>query len=435
MALEHAHKFTAAVAAFCTIERTHPKAETPDRHFNLILKRAYCNSNLKEHALAIKDLTTAIGMKSTPTLYYLRGQNHLGAGNLTAAIDDMNQSLAFEREDARRAACYDARGRAYKNMHEFDLALDDLNAAITLTPRPVEDDHIDSNVYLVRSEIHRALGNFDRALQDMDIFIELDGTAVDREALVSRAKLCMEYANHVDDEENPIDALSKDLSPAAASVFTVPTDTFNPHYGRYLCGPFRSASAIALARRAHRDFMCAAELFTPEYDSMDMHRIRRQQLDHGWCLFGLGRFDEALKILDVEVGEYLDYDEDMLAYVCELRIDNGDDIDEEEFLVLALLCRARIYLRWSTEEGGVDEAIDDLERILEYNQDHDEASHELRLAKKKKLKKKKKAKKKPNKADQRIADNPSLVGALVVPTPQERSSDEQLLMLGTERST
>src|SRR6266487_48211 len=122
------------------------------------------------HITAASALLRKIGNAPTfsPTLlahvYGNRGVAYRNLSDYQHAIEDFDRAIVL---DPNYAWAYGNRGITYRSSKNYERALRDFNAAIAL------DTNLDW-VYVGRGEVHRHLGNYDLAIQDFDRAIALD---------------------------------------------------------------------------------------------------------------------------------------------------------------------------------------------------------------------------------------------------------------------
>ena len=154
--------------------------------------------------LAVKELDKVIALtqKNEPGLRYLRGEELLKLGRNKEAVDDFNQVLEL---DPNNASAYQYRGLARAGNNEYELAKADLDIAIKMNPKAykaygvrgvivqkngkhkeaiedfnsaiksAEDDSIfEAVVFSSRADSWKQLNNLDKAIDDYSRAIELE---------------------------------------------------------------------------------------------------------------------------------------------------------------------------------------------------------------------------------------------------------------------
>ena len=122
--------------------------------------RAYCLK--KQYDEAIADATEAIRLNpACASAYAHRSGAHAGKGDLVQAIADATEAI----RQAPQAAHYAARGHAYHERGEYDLALADFTAAIKLDPGKGELYRSRSRVYAKKGDAAKADADRKKALK------------------------------------------------------------------------------------------------------------------------------------------------------------------------------------------------------------------------------------------------------------------------------
>jgi serine/threonine protein kinase/Flp pilus assembly protein TadD len=116
----------------------------------------------KETLLALDEYRKR-GGRPTAEFYRCRGRAHFSLDNHPAAIEDLNQTLQLEPEDA---ATRSARGWAHLASRAHQVALRDFNEAILRRPK-------DGNAYSGRAYARLNLGNLDGAVEDIETALKL----------------------------------------------------------------------------------------------------------------------------------------------------------------------------------------------------------------------------------------------------------------------
>jgi tetratricopeptide (TPR) repeat protein/mono/diheme cytochrome c family protein len=90
------------------------------------------------------------------------GHHSLSAGNLVAAVNAFTEALALDPDnDAVRLA----RGHAWREAREFDRAIEDYNLVIQLRPLDPPGYHGRGDAYFGKRDFERAVGDYDEALR------------------------------------------------------------------------------------------------------------------------------------------------------------------------------------------------------------------------------------------------------------------------------
>ena len=161
--------------------------------------RAKLYRDAKEYDLALKDVDAALENTRSPTAYqqYLRGIILQDRGNDEAALEAFSKAIEI---DPNYSFAYGSRSLIYKNLKKYDLALQDINAAVEYSPSPtayyyrirgdiweksgekeaalidytkaIELDPNYSSAYLYRADLYRNMGKYDLALSDINAAIE-----------------------------------------------------------------------------------------------------------------------------------------------------------------------------------------------------------------------------------------------------------------------
>lgn len=179
----------AAVASFDRALESNPDSAES------LTGRAMARGRLGRNAGALADLDRALELDPTyPQAYIHRGELHLEMGAYGPAVEDLgrvlasnpdylpayrSRALAFLRlgepdravadltEAIRRGANYEAlndRGVAHLQAGDYEAALADFNAAIPLSPAPLEIVHNRGVAYANLERHEEALADFDRVL-------------------------------------------------------------------------------------------------------------------------------------------------------------------------------------------------------------------------------------------------------------------------------
>lgn len=115
-------------------------------------------------------LATVLMRKAKPdaTVYLCRARAYLNVRNYRRAFADLNRAIKLTPEDGD---LYLERARAYLFRLDMRRALADLDKAAALKPS--------ARIYRERSAVQAELGNFDKALLDIDVAIKLQPASSD----------------------------------------------------------------------------------------------------------------------------------------------------------------------------------------------------------------------------------------------------------------
>jgi tetratricopeptide (TPR) repeat protein len=136
--------------------------------------RGNCYTDIGEHELSIADFTTLIELEpGEPDGYYNRGCAYHAAGAYRRAIRDFDTAIDMNPDDA---AYWENRGLSYLHRERYEDAVDDYTKSIELDPS--------ATAYFNRAFCHDELGQYAKAIADLDKVIEL--TPNDPEAYSNR---------------------------------------------------------------------------------------------------------------------------------------------------------------------------------------------------------------------------------------------------------
>ncbi len=96
--------------------------------------------------------------------YNSRGGYYLGRGDYDRALDDLNAAISL---DPKYALAYNNRGLVYKGLKDYRRAIEDFSSGIALDPKS-------PFALLNRGDTYRALGDDARALEDYNAALRLD---------------------------------------------------------------------------------------------------------------------------------------------------------------------------------------------------------------------------------------------------------------------
>lgn len=138
--------------------------------FDELLRLAQDAANRAEWGAAIAYLDAALAERpdsvhaaQVAAAYWQRGMAQHAAGNLDAALADLDQAIAL---DASRASSYQSRGLLHAQRGDGAAALADLTRAIELLPTFAQ-------AYRNRAELQRTLGNYTAASFDLQVYLSL----------------------------------------------------------------------------------------------------------------------------------------------------------------------------------------------------------------------------------------------------------------------
>jgi tetratricopeptide (TPR) repeat protein len=132
---------------------------------NTFIERSLCRLNIDDIKEAFADLELAQATGADKRQYYLtRGKIYQKQGNLNEALNEYNEAISLEPENAESLYC---RGDVLGDIQQFDEALLDLNKAILLK-------HNYGDAILLRGEIYEKKHSYDDALLDYDTVIGIE---------------------------------------------------------------------------------------------------------------------------------------------------------------------------------------------------------------------------------------------------------------------
>ncbi|MAT45206.1 MAG: hypothetical protein CL609_23000 [Anaerolineaceae bacterium] len=143
--------------------------------------------NSNDYSSAIADLTQAIFLEPKNAEYYhQRGMTYYWANEYELAMDDLNQAISlFKQTDPDSygeyyfesfARAYGYRATIYEANGDYEHALDDYNIAIGLNPNY-------AYAYFSRGKVHMFSGNYSRAITDLNHALELTNDPNNREII------------------------------------------------------------------------------------------------------------------------------------------------------------------------------------------------------------------------------------------------------------
>jgi tetratricopeptide (TPR) repeat protein len=180
--LLESQEFGKAIIEFTKVINLDPTLETP------YIYRAVCHVNLEHHQEAVNDYDKAIQINPHNPLSYIgRHKANMGLSENQQAIEDINKAIQLTHEKVILAEAYLYRGNIYSKLEEYDLAIQDYNKSISLDPD-------ERTAYFNRSSAYDALGEHDKAREDLDIIVEL-ATAEDQTTDKMLNKLGEELSN------------------------------------------------------------------------------------------------------------------------------------------------------------------------------------------------------------------------------------------------
>ncbi|KAF0693478.1 Aste57867_15575 [Aphanomyces stellatus] len=418
-------KYADAITAITDALRQYPR---PENQMELSSHRGTCYSFVGEYKLSIRDFTAALALQRCPSFLSSRSYNYCLVEQYQKAIADLSEAISLNTSDVSSAQYFAYRGSIHARKNQMKLALQDFNAAINLDPKQ-------ARVFIQRSRIYFQLGSYDLALRDLDKCIKKGGADATFAQLVMRGQLFMCLAKEA--EQNRIICPPRPHS--VSGIFSLSVTIHDPFYGLLAHGPYQSKSAICHARRALECFNSASDAMQAAYH--DQMTLLRQL---GYCFLGLGKIPESIVAVqeamllgqsvednshnlltlalaikynvlatttitmsDIDISLALTGNLWMYIKRAELHLEQGSmekaladlntivafeskytsNAKELRAVRMALLCRARIYLRWPSKGASVDEAIVDLKEILKVEFDNVDAMTELEYAEGAKLSK------------------------------------------------
>ena len=167
----------------------------------LLLRYIEAEPMSQEQVTAIGALLRKLGDAATfspqllARIYGNRGVAYRNLGQYQQAIEDFDRALVL---DPTYAWAYGNRGITYRSSKNYERALADFDTAISL------DDHLDW-IYVARGDVLRHLGRYERAIEDCNRAIILDPTYA--QAYGSRGRVYRilgEYAQAIEDFKRAI---------------------------------------------------------------------------------------------------------------------------------------------------------------------------------------------------------------------------------------
>ncbi len=146
--------------------------------------RAKSLMGLNDLAGAIVDLNECVAINQDfPKAYMLRGSIHADCGHFNSAVQDFSHYLCSAESTPM---AYASRAHAYWKLGEKQLALNDLNTLVKLTPR--------EDAYDARANLYIELGDYESALKDFCQSLRTEPNSVD--ALLARGNLYQRIGRH-----------------------------------------------------------------------------------------------------------------------------------------------------------------------------------------------------------------------------------------------
>jgi len=159
--LLESEEFGKAIIEFTKVINLDPTLETP------YIYRAVCHNNLEQYQEAFYDYDKAIQINPHNPLSYMgRSTASKGLGENQQAIEDINKGIQLTQDKTLLAQAYLNRGVIYSIIQEYGKAIQSYNKSISLDP----DERI---TYLKRSSAYDALGEHDKAQEDLDFILKL----------------------------------------------------------------------------------------------------------------------------------------------------------------------------------------------------------------------------------------------------------------------
>ena len=129
---------------------------------------------LGQHKLAIKDYSDYLNVHVfMADVVYKRALTYLKVGNLESALKDFDVLIAREPNSQNTPLAYMGRSSVKVGLKQFDDALQDMNKAISLRPKPAP------RLYYQRGLIWQKKKNTAKALADFSKVIELKADSFD----------------------------------------------------------------------------------------------------------------------------------------------------------------------------------------------------------------------------------------------------------------
>ncbi|KAF0693484.1 Aste57867_15581 [Aphanomyces stellatus] len=355
------------------------------------------------------------------TLEYENAQQLMDDGEYSQAISVFSSFISSSSKGVGHVRALVHRGNCHTKLQQYELALKDFSDALdSLAGSDFRIKHmIQVEAYFGRADVYFILRKYDLAIRDLDSVVDIEGSAARYESLLGRATVCMAFAVDVEQNEN-----AGTPPCAVSSVFLNWSILHDMTKGHIAGEPFRCKLAINLASRALLDLNRAAE----KVSAGDLFAFI---MERGHCYFRLCKFidaandlKEAIRIFKEDKGiptcayvllalnhqhssappytkamdcitDGIEITQDFRAYFkrAELHLHCGS-IDKaigdlnvivtqmatSPVALIARLCRARIYLRWTATDSNVDDAVNDLQYILKREPNNIDAKNELEIA-------------------------------------------------------
>lgn len=246
---------------------------------NSLTDRAIAYTRLNLHDEAIRDMNQAVEIDPSSTISHTNlGVILRRAGRPSDAIDEYN--LAIQLGAAEAVTAYGNRALAYKDLGEFDLALTDLDKAISLA----DDEASMADAYYNRGLVKNEAGSYESAIDDFRKALEIDP---------DRAEVYADWGvsyHRMGREDEALERLSKSLQIKPTSI------AFSNRGGVYL--------DINEPNKALQDLEAAIEmdpLLVPAYSNRAIALIKLHQEAEA-----LADLDRVIELEPSEASGYLD---------------------------------------------------------------------------------------------------------------------------------
>lgn len=133
----------------------------PDRQL-LFYRRGQIYSRRKEYQAAISDYSKALQWSPTNYLYIGRAKAYADSGNMSAAINDLDEALKLDPKDAR---VFYERGVVYATNKKHDQAIAELTRAIEMSPRYTSAYFYRGYVYILKEQWDLVIADSSKAIE------------------------------------------------------------------------------------------------------------------------------------------------------------------------------------------------------------------------------------------------------------------------------
>ena len=212
--------------------------------------------------------------------YYRLGQAMYDIDELQEAVNNYTEALTYVKDPLSEADVLAQRGFVYSELNQYDMALADLDKAITLNPEQ-------AIAYSYRSYIYSDQGNYEAAIADANQAIGLGGDLNSgQQSAIFHARAWAyinvgEYASAVEDTSNSIQLAGAD-SPDAARTYNLRSQAY------YRLGLYEEALA---------DVTTAIELGSADIGALDQFYAQR-----GRVHLDLGNYEAAIEDTEAAIG-------------------------------------------------------------------------------------------------------------------------------------